>query len=302
MLFNRSVVIVESPFQLITAIEYHQDKKFTLIFLNLGNERNCSIVEHLAERFKLNLVIIRRVSPYYRFNSIYIGIILTLKILFYNKLILGDIREIHFKILIASSLFLQKKLVVLDDGTSSLFLLKKLENLAKKGSEVFTFFGDSLLFNKHKFDYLKGLMDTDLVERSIIIGSSIVETNSITDESYWSYLDMISCMNLDIYYVPHRNEDKLRVDKISRTYGWKIWNLEYPLELIYLSGFKPSHIFSVTSSAMLTLLSIYTNVKTYYYLFGDNWLDSIHGTKMKFIESEIRSRLVYHPRVEMTEL
>ena len=100
----------------------------------------------------------------------------------------------------------------------------------RRGSHVFTFFGESKYFEKHNFDYVKNMVNKDLPQRSVVIGSSIVETGSISEKHYHAFLGKIKS-NEEIYYVPHRNEAKAKLELISQLYGWEIWLSAYRVNL-----------------------------------------------------------------------
>ena len=281
---NRTLSIVESPLQLLNAIEYTRGQTDVLA-LSLGSETNESQIRELANLFDLQLVRYKGSFSSYTLSSFFVGIRAVLFAKNYKSIILGDFREWHFQLIVKSRLFRKFNAVLVDDGTNMLAVKNEIRDLKKLGVIVFSAFVDCGKMNNYA--YIKSQLRLQrLKEVDIIIGSSVVNRGALDWHHYADALKRIKPnQSRLILYVPHRNE-KDELFSLVRISNAQFQRIKLPLELLFMIGYKVMGLYGVSSSAILTLDKIYELESINLVRIGSKWSRSDLGRKMNLIEED----------------
>ena len=293
---NKTIVIVESPFQLLNSLEYLNKKsilfshvKFYLI--NSINSVNRNQLEKTAILFSLD----------FRLINLYSKIKLKSQVLFFLELInfrlFKENREIE-KVVFGNSrssvsvglvnCLSCKNITLVDDGTSSLKLidslnnnnnnntglksvLKKILNLNIQEVQFKEFFTsyDDIDCSKINFSIIKNegfllkekFKKIEKLNKIFFIGTPLIELGIVDENVFLNLIKSISNLHKirknNVVYFPHRREDKKNILAIEKITKWEInKDLDFPFELSLLQKGIPIEI-----SGFFT--SVLNNMKTY---------------------------------------
>ena len=125
---------------------------------------------------------------------------------------------------------------------------------------------------RHKFDYLRSIGGAATNRQGLVYfyGSNISYLGiSLEDEFvYFQYvIDYFNKRNMELIYIPHRNESEHKLKKIKSIFHIKIKKCIYPAEIDILFEKKvPQHISSFFSSVLISLPLIrqFNSVTSFY--------------------------------------
>ncbi|WP_348799457.1 hypothetical protein [Flavobacterium adhaerens] len=289
MILNPSIFLIESPLQLFNAIEaknYFNLKNCKLIVVYSLNDYSNTQIDQLLDYYS-NWNEIYKIFPiekkYFRIRiTKYIidelkKISEVIKNVYY--LFIGDYRPdfmIHFGNIVKCN-----KLIILDDGTATIDIMKDYLNVDKKRKlkfflkkylfdfklnknndvEFFSIYSNLLLNHKiihNSYQYFR----EETIARSInenkviFLGSCIVELRAIEQDKYFLYLSKIKeyFSNKEIIYIPHRRESELKLELIENEMNIKI---EKTASIIELYLIKTKNLpFAVTGFFCSALLNL----------------------------------------------
>jgi len=253
------IMFVESPFQLLQAVEYLHKKNIEdyslFIRLNQVEENNRQL------RAVLSWAAIQSDSIFkleFSYHSLLCLTRLFVHVVTGHNIVFGDENSVVFR---ALSYFLKReKVTLLDDGVAT--LMSNRDSIYLRFS---IFFGKADIFNT--FDYLRSqLIDENRREVNIIIGGKLVEEGICSKETY---MHVLSRMVTDakengfpIVYIPHRGEHDANLEELKANFSIDIIRNTMPIEMIGLEcGCTPVALFSVLSTALFSLSLIYKNTK-----------------------------------------
>jgi hypothetical protein len=270
ILFNRELVLINSPLQFINFIEFKNYKNkinekiyCRYVFLGYLNDKEINIINYLNKKINSSSALI---IPFKKNINIYIlHFLIKVKKLFlkkYNQVVIGDYNYYLFKEFYKIS----NSRILLDDGTNSLEFEKSFK-LDKKNLIIFTFFDKkiyqhaSIIENKflHLKDFLRKKYKKKVKKIGYFIGSPYVELEILTRDQYYFYIkDIISKnKNIDFIYVPHAREISSNYTKYNFK---KILESKYNFELFLInSSFYPIMIVGGYSTLFITIKNIFNN-------------------------------------------
>lgn len=269
----KTLLFVESPFQLLCAFEavsFFNLVDYLIIVRFSCNEMNDKQLDETIKFLNLpkkNFFKITIPSRWKRFSTIVhlTGFLMKIfKVRCKNtKVFIGNLDSTFFSF-VCKVLCLEKPLL-LDDGTLTLTLQKKFT--IANNYDLFTIFrflkplsNQSIFFNN--FVSLRRLMVKDKIPREdkiLFLGSSISEVSIISEEYYFDLMcEIANHYKKEIIYVPHRNERKEKVNKVSKIENISVVYLDCPIELLGCRfDYIPTLIASFYSTALFSLNTIY---------------------------------------------
>lgn len=288
---SNSVIIVDSPFQLLCGVELIKLKKLNekgkvhLIGVNNKSVENMNQIKNLYKHFSNEFDSFKEIRiknkygilNFYYYLHIYSTIIQSVKELKINTIILGDFANGYFRNI--ANKFDDKRIILLDDGFGTLQIFnidswglhdrketfKRVlsfgsYNSKKKYVELFTVFEGIVNYkytiNNSFFFLRESMTNINKSDDSYIIGMPVVEDGILDKTIYMCYLEKIieSLENEKIIYIPHRREDDLKLNEISEKYGCKIVKLGMPIELFFcINKTIPKNIISFFSTSLYNL-------------------------------------------------
>ncbi len=171
---------------------------------------------------------------------------------------------------IIGSLFKKRKTVLLDDGVGTI----KIQNEFKKDNHynLFTIFNVTpfakQIITKNNFEFLKGIISKTTIEYEdsvYFIGGKLPEVNIMTYEYYYTILLKAKgyFCKLEFIYIAHRGESKEKLDYIRNNLNIEVRELSFPIELLYLENILPKQLVSISSTALISLKTIYNQITVY---------------------------------------
>ena len=249
---------IESPLQLICAIEYDQKfDKINTFYIRKSTIQTNDQLSFLVCKYsalRLNFIFLPPLNILNTHSWIYF--ILTN---FYKKVLIGN--ENSFV-----SIFFYKKIIT-DDGTKTISILNRKNKI---NNEYRTFFNIGN-FKNNSFNFFKKYFKTDSLEVTNVVyffGQKLIEVGLIDKYSYISLLKMIknNFKEYELYYFKHRGESDQNLNEI-RNLGFVIKSLNYPVEFYPIEvKSKPKYVISFFSTALLTYSEIYNTNFLYYKL------------------------------------
>ncbi len=282
-----SVFLIESPLQLFNAIEaknFFKLKKCKLIVVYSQNVYNNLQIDQLLN-FYLEWDSVHKITPASRkrFKVLTVKkIINELSLIAKEKfhyVFIGDYRPefmLHF-----CNISKYNKLVILDDGTATIDIMKDYLCLKKKNKIkpllksillgfnlkdkkdlfFFSIYKNSLLENqiiKNNYTYFKSVIDGFKFNKNsvIFLGSKIVELNVISQEKYLMYLSNLKNKfgEKKITYIPHRHESDTKLKVINQTLNINIVRSDSIIEFYLVNNKElPYAVTGFFCSALLNL-------------------------------------------------
>lgn len=295
-LVNRNLYIVESPLQLLCAIEgAHLYSKTTIIIIYSENRKNNDQIKKLFSFIENNVEIIE-VKHYLNRQITYIKLLLLIKSFNkykFDKIFIGSFVSWTMKVAIIN--IKHNSVFLLDDGVQTItyqkyfynnsslennyrLLYKKLlgmilnlrinnENLKLN---LFTCFDlkpndPNQKIIKHQFSFLKlenksTSSDTVYFIGSNLSGSKIISQNEVLKALY-NIKKYYQKQNLKFLYIAHRLDDEKKLKRINEDLGIPIIKFNNILEIEFINmSTLPLRIASFFSTALYTLSKIF-NIK-----------------------------------------
>ncbi|MDK2776151.1 MAG: hypothetical protein KYX62_00605 [Pseudomonadota bacterium] len=249
------MIYVESPFQLLQAVELTKESKNIRFLIRLNDQRqNNEQLKQLVSLFNLNKVHYLTMGAKVMVGIAFIPILICSYLA--QVVYIGDENSIVFRLL--KGLVPKGKIVLLDDGVAT--LNSKLGARYKRFSIFNTVNGSGNYLSESK-KLVEAVNSPEPV--NIIVGSKLVEEEICTKESYFSLLENMllnSAADLRTLYVPHRGENESNLQDICSRFGVGIVSNRLPIELVgYEFSVRPVNICSVLSTALFSMSLIYDN-------------------------------------------
>lgn len=253
---------VESPFQLLQAVEYvmlDKDLSHNVIIRLNGIERNDTQLINIVNLFGLKGV------RYFNLKSKESIIFYLFPLLFYalfsKEFVVGDENSFIFRLI---RLFSSKnKITILDDGVAT--FNSKYKNKYRR----FTVFRNVLgVFNS--FTECRRINKSCSIneEVNVIIGGKLVEENICSKAVYHQLIEKMmvftSLNKKKTIYVAHRGEDFNNIKEIRSKFNVDVFLNQLPIELLgYEASVKPILVMSVLSTALYSMSSIFDSADFY---------------------------------------
>lgn len=265
---SNSLIIVESPFQLLCAYEIicALNLKYDLVIRLSGHIQNDKQLKKMVKLLKFKREKYIYLSPNKNIFSLYKMVFFSTKysIKNYEYYILGDYLSGFLKLF--SKFINKKKVLLLDDGVAT---LKIQESFIKNNKflNLFTIFNIVPIENqniiKHKFENLrKKYLNTNIrTNNSIYIGENLVELEILDLEKYIEIVKTVAEKEEEtLYYFPHRLSSGLVIERVKNIKNIEIVYPKVSLEYyLLLKGINPKNIYSILSTALISLQIIYPN-------------------------------------------
>jgi len=249
------MIIVESPLQLMCAIEYQNSKSaHGEIFVRLcGNVKNDRQLLEVISFFGCGVSIFKANSSSYLLGRGSIALLMSLFRVWFGSepLVIGSLTSRLLSRLTA--LFSKERIVYLDDGIATI-----LEEMNFPGRyKRFSFFElESELVESHRFEYIQSFFCRSglTVERDIFIGQKLVEAGIMTEADYIRCVEYAAGESKQLLYLSHRGESERTLDAISEIPALEIVVPDIPSEVfLHREGIKPKRLFFHSSTLSLTL-------------------------------------------------
>ena len=273
----KNILIVESPLQLINAIEAISffkilDYKIYIRYSNVvSNDKQINKLLTIlsVDNVKIKTFVISggRKKLVDIVKIIFYWFLLGLKLKGVQKLFVGNYDSPFLKGI--TRLTKRNNIILLDDGAKTIELQNNFSD--HYSLDLFTMYdinnysGQNIFINS--FDYLRNKFDfvNTINQNSILfIGSKLVESGIVTEEYYLSLIDKISLSysNFNIIYIPHRGENSPKLEQISKIENISLTSLDYPVEFYGIYEKKlPNKIISFYSTALLSMKKLYPNLE-----------------------------------------
>lgn len=275
---ERILILVETPFQLLCACEYvrSHEAEYKVCIRNSGRGANDQQTKNLAEQLGMRVDQIIMAAPGDRLATS--RALLKFMMSFtgrYNKVLLGT----YFSGLLKNfaKLTLKTEIVLLDDGVATLLadrLIREREPLRYSVFSIFNLDPKAYVrYERHAFENIRiqaktypSLVDGESAPEALFIGQKLIDIGVIDPESYFRTIswaaERIDGRNL--YYIPHRNEGAEHTAMIAEMPKVKVLHSDVAIEWLSLrNGWEPKYIFSVISTALITLSTFYPDAKSY---------------------------------------
>lgn len=264
---KKAFFIVESPMQLITAIEAKEYFKpsISILFIRYNKEdRNDGQINKILSYGKFDSKHSVKIKEYSRFAYIKLLYVYAL-LIFYRPSILfvGDYKANFMKIIY--KLFSKEKCIFLDDGAQSSYIFYQ-----DSTANMFSYFefpkekNTRRLYVHNSFPYFRGILKHNkikiLANTVYFIGAPLLEKDMISAEQFDFYFSKIAnhylSLGYSIKYLPHRHENN---DKLKKYQYVDVLILDEPVELYMLHAEElPSCVASFYSAALYTIQQIFS--------------------------------------------
>ncbi len=285
---SKTLVVVESPFQLLSAFEaigYFEVNEYDL-FIRINGDERCkqqiiNVVELLGfKSSSITFVFIgikkRKLSDYFRF--IYYCCFFRLISKRYNKVFIGNYRSKFLNAL--SQQFSRKKIIILDDGNVTIDVHNKFT--LTNNRNIFTMYDLDPFLNqkifKNEYRILRSIVREKGTRNDLVcfIGPGVVSAGIIPLENYSEFLSIIvkkyKDLGLTVMYIPHRNESIEEISTISELVDLSVFSMKLPIEFLGLYEIEmPFKFCSFYSTALLTMQKIYgAEVESYVFNYENS--------------------------------
>jgi hypothetical protein len=271
LLTDKKIIFINTPLQFINLIELEKSKnnldncdtKINKIFL--CNAVKNEIIKVNFIKKKLNLSKYHIIDSSNKSQKIFIIILLNLRRFFFSKislLIIGDYNNPFFLRFFKMS----KKIIILDDGTSTLDFNKKFQKLKELNNNIFffSFFEKKILrisnYVNNDLKFFKNKVKNKVKKNYVIIlGMPAIERKFLTKDQYFFFLQKICQFykNYKVYYFPHPKENVKNYNKLK---FFKIIYNSLPIELyLMFSTTIPFAVAGSNSTAFVLIKRLYNS-------------------------------------------
>lgn len=275
---KKAFFVIESPMQLITAIEANEHFKpsKSILFIRYNKEdRNDRQINKILAYGKFDSKYSIKIKLYSKFAYIKLLYVYAL-LLFYrpSNLFIGDYKANFMKMIYR--FFNKKKCIFLDDGAQSSYIFYQ-----DPEANMFSYFkfpveeNPQRLYVHNAFPYFRGILkhnNKEILDNTVyFIGTPLLEKNMISTEQFELYFSKVANYYLNqgysIKYLPHRHEDN---DKLKKYTNVEVLVLDEPVELYMLhANVLPSCVASFYSAALYTIQQIFSeqieHVQSFYF-------------------------------------
>jgi hypothetical protein len=307
---DKSLYIVESPFQLLGAVEsidYHKTENYGLV-VRLSTKENTKQLRKMIEDLEVNISKIIFISAYgdnevlKKIADFKFLIWLFLNKNKYTKYLLGDYHSRYFTLLRKLCLK-NKKIIYLDDGASTI----RANNSFSKNNffDWFTIYDLVALPEQsiihHDFPYLRHKIKQKVLDKSnktIILGDKFYEAGLLSQKDSNKILEklMDRLEGEDVTYMAHRGESVEKLEYIRKKYDIDVVKNDFPIELYGLyTEALPRRVVSFFSTALYSLQKIYPEIEVSLYRVDTTMFTS-------HVETYNDAYRVYEPYMEIIKL
>lgn len=281
---KKNYLIVESPFQLLSAleaIEHYSIDSYCIYVRYSSNVKNTSQIRYILSNLDKSLGAVKSFSISSSNHKLkdYIKMFYFMAkfgalSLFSDKVFLGNYESRFLSYL--TKTIPKSKIILLDDGAKSI----NIQSRFRVGSnfDLFSMFPLEALegqkIDNNVFTYLKGKMDRVRREDRVVffLGAPLVNIGAMSKGDYLNKVkEIIRINNVDnLLYVSHRSESVDILEEISTFKGVTVKSFDYPIELYGLyNGSVPSRVVSFYSTALVSMSLIYS-IPVTAYMFSES--------------------------------
>lgn len=302
--------IISSPLQLINALEARNtlccdDAECDLI-IGLSSEQtnNWQVEVLLGLRIWRNIFRIRAygVGQPYSLRKLVCQLAIAGP---YQQVFIGEPYSFFYRSL-AETIGLSNNIVYLDDGFSTLELLKNKSTTIKPrfakvksiisgafnltpnfeiSDKFFSAFPDAFsgqatfnLIGVNRYSWIRtqighSMHALETQNTIFILGENLCESNLVSKNTYRKIIEKAASLfkNNKIAYIPHRRESFKKVVRLCDDLGMKRLSMETGVEAgFYIAGITPSKVISLQSTALATLPIIYPKSQIYVLTLFEN--------------------------------
>lgn len=272
----KNYFFIESPFQLLCAVQASRDKYPGVLVCRIHDNKNRDLIVKTLREYENSFIKIylieNNLSNIFKF---FLLLARMFSIYFFNKnecrFWLGDIRSTWMKFILNNN----ANIGLIDDGFSAINIFDNIDDIVKlktrskllnflfflfrnkKGKKIhiYSIFKHSRVNEKHKFELLfnPNKLDLDKRRNRIFIGSGIVDIGLVNLDEYLTKIkkNMTNRREYNIY-IPHRYESDFVVNAV-RDLGIQIKYLDYPFEIAIINNeLEISDLYGFFSSVLYT--------------------------------------------------
>jgi hypothetical protein len=265
------IAYIDSPLQLICAIEYQQKNHgINFFYIRRSSNETDKQINYIIDKYSFLQLKFIYIPP-----LVFCNIFLWFRFIvfnFYKKILFGNNDSL------IGRFFINKTLS--DDGTKTISILSR-----RSFKKYWTFF-DVNDMKVHSFEFIKSFFNVNKLDETNLvyfIGQKLVEAQLLENAKYLELLKKVKIQfnNSKIYYFKHRGESDNNLAEIKKM-GFIVKSLDYPIEFHPIEEkIKPSHVIGFFSTALITLNEIY-NINFSYLVvrklleekhFGNNYVE-----------------------------
>jgi hypothetical protein len=267
---SKVLVVVETPFQLLCAYEYlcKNPAKTSLHIRKSGVGNNDHQMNAMVKDLDIEVRKEYLVRPGNKLD--YLLSVLSFYVTgfhCYDKVVLGSFFSGFQKML--ASIVIKKETVLLDDGVATLLA----DRIIRERGGIYSVFSIFEL-NKsnyvaceiNRFDSIASEYDCKKnKEYSVFfIGQKLVDISAMDMASYIKVLESVveEASGVVVHYIPHRAESSCCLESIKAVKGLQLLHADVAVEYFMLRNrWHPQAIYSVNSTALFTLASLFPDAK-----------------------------------------
>jgi hypothetical protein len=260
---DKSLFIVESPFQLLCAFEVitRYELNYVLILRMSGVGRNDEQLRVTARMLHISCVeIVARVGMLRKDLLRAWSELLPLLARRYRHVFLGSYYSGLIRLL--RRVIRSGHTWLLDDGLATLRAQAEMVRTGKAENlvtclEPHALPGQTILH--HRLESITALNATNYVNQSIFLGQPYVELEMISNAVYDSIVEACSKASVSsLIYVPHRSERTGRIAEMKLKFGLEIYEPPTCIELdLVKNGQIPRNVFTIMSTAGFTVARMF---------------------------------------------
>lgn len=307
----KTLILVETPLQLLCAYEYmHKHKHqgdFCLYMRKYGLGINDQQLDTMAKELGLKVARTFQVKPGDKVayaKALLSYLFCSFRI--YDKVVIGNYSSRLLRLF--SSIVVKKELVLLDDGVATLLADKVIKEKRPKKYSAFSIFSlDPETYKNYQRNFFDSTAREYACEENqeyayFFVGQmQMVDKELIGIDAYIRVLKAVveDAKGQKVHYVPHRAEGGENIMRVKGIQGIEILYSDVAIEYFMLrNGWYPKKIYSIVSSALFTLASIYpkaeitmvlpSTLKTKSLIHYDMIVDALkrHSATIKFLDVE----------------
>lgn len=268
---SKDLVLVETPFQLLCAYEYVRKNSVNYALYIRTSGVGINDQQMVAMVRELGLVVSKelRVRPGNKIDVLSALLIFLLSgFRFYDKVIVGSFFSGFQKLI--SGLVQKKEIVLLDDGVATLLADKIIADQGVSCS-AFSIFElnkkNYVNFELNRFELISNDYSCELNDDycSFFIGQKLVDIGAMDMAAYIRVLEFAvrESSGSVMHYIPHRAESRECLESVSKIAGVHMLKSDVAIEYFMLRNkWYPDKIYSVNSTALFTLASIFPKAST----------------------------------------
>jgi len=307
---DKSLYLVESPFQLLGALEsiyFHKTENYGLV-VRLSTKENTKQLRKMIEDLEVKTSKIIFISAYgdnqtfKKIADFKFLLWLFLNKNKYTKYFLGDYHS-RYLTLLRKVCLKNKKVIYLDDGASTIRANNSFS--ADRFFDWFTIYDLMALpeqsIIQHDFSYIRSKIKQKVLDNStktVILGDKFYEVGLLSKQDSYKVLEklMDRLQGEEVIYMAHRGESAEKLEYIREKYNIDVVKNDFPIELYGLYADKlPKSVVSFFSTALYSLQKIYPEIEVKLYRIDTTMFTS-------HIETYNEAYRTYEPYMEIVDL